>query len=187
MENIVTLSIIPRLQRIVDGTDQTGVSKDVGWQGGGGFRYYRLAPSMLEKDKWGQWVISKEYNASMLSEAMCKHMGFTYAPNENYYWMHGQSTESDYIYVTTNSLTHDHLRAISEEVGPNQTLLICCKAYNANPDAFDNITLKKIPQAVLKKCEWGKDDYSLNVTNLNPVKTSNPPQLDLFSLNGEED
>lgn len=178
--------IIPRLQRVINGADQTGVSKTVGWQGGGGFRYYKLAPSMLEKDKWGQWVISKKYNASMLSEAMCKHMGFTYAPNESYYWMHGQSTETDYIYVTTNSLTHDNLRTISEEVGPNQTLLICCKAYNANPDAFDNITLKKIPQAVLKKCEWGKDDYSLNVTNLNPVKTSNPPQIDLFSLNGEE-
>ncbi|WP_083868416.1 site-specific DNA-methyltransferase, partial [Bartonella queenslandensis] len=128
--------IIPRLQKVIDGTDQGGISKAVNWQGGGGFRYYRLAPSMLEKDQWGNWVISKEYNAAMLAEAMCKHMGFTYAPDESHYWMQGYSTETDFIYVTTNALTHEQLRAISEEVGPNRTLLICCKAFNAKADAF---------------------------------------------------
>jgi len=151
---------------VIDGTDQGGISKAVNWKGGGGFRYYRLAPSMLEKDKWGNWVISKKYNAAMLIEAMCKHMGFAYAPDETHYWMHGHSTETDLIYVTTSSLTHEQLRAISEEVSPKRTLLICCNAFNANAEAFDNLTLKKIPQVVLKKCEWGKDDYSLNVANL---------------------
>ena len=158
--------IIPRMKRIIDGSDQTGISKDVNWKGGGGFRYYRLAPSMLEKDKWGNWVISKDYNAGMLTEAMCKHMGFTYAPDESHYWMHGHSTETDFIYVTTSSLTHEQLRAISEEVGHNRTLLICCKAFNANAEAFDNLTLRRITQAVLTKCEWGKDDYSLNIAKL---------------------
>ncbi len=42
-------------------------TKAVGWKGGGGFRYYRLAPSLLEKDKWGNWVINQEYNAAMLA------------------------------------------------------------------------------------------------------------------------
>ncbi len=34
------------------------------------------------------------------------------------------------------------------------------------PDTFPNLTLKKIPKAVLSRCEWGKDDYSLQVENL---------------------
>ncbi|MEZ5814011.1 MAG: site-specific DNA-methyltransferase [Alphaproteobacteria bacterium] len=178
--------IIPRMKRIIDGSDQTGISKDVNWKGGGGFRYYRLAPSMLEKDKWGNWVISKDYNAGMLTEAMCKHMGFTYAPDESHYWMHGHSTETDFIYVTTSSLTHEQLRAISEEVGPNRTLLICCKAFNANAEAFDNLTLKKIPQAVLTKCEWGKDDYSLNVAKLQPAESDEQAEPDLFTEESEE-
>ena len=178
--------IIPRMKRIIDGSDQTGISKDVKWKGGGGFRYYRLAPSMLEKDKWGNWVISKDYNAGMLTEAMCKHMGFTYAPDESHYWMHGHSTETDFIYVTTSSLTHEQLRAISEEVGPNRTLLICCKAFNANAEAFDNLTLKKIPQAVLTKCEWGKDDYSLNVAKLQPAESDDKAEPDLFEEESEE-
>ena len=178
--------ILPRMIKVVDGKDDGGVSKDVNWKGGGGFRYYRLAPSMLEKDKWGNWVISKDYNAGMLTEAMCKHMGFTYAPDESHYWMHGHSTETDFIYVTTSSLTHEQLRAISEEVGPNRTLLICCKAFNANAEAFDNLTLKKIPQAVLTKCEWGKDDYSLNVAKLQLAESDDQAEPDLFAEESEK-
>ena len=122
----------------------------------------------------------------MLTEAMCKHMGFTYAPDESHYWMHGYSTETDFIYVTTSSLTHEQLRAISEEVGPNRTLLICCKAFNANAEAFDNLTLKKIPQAVLTKCEWGKDDYSLNVAKLQPTESDDQAEPDLLNQTSEE-
>ena len=39
------------------------------------------------------------------------------------YWRHGHSTERDFIYVTTQSLTHDALKKLSEEVGPERTLL----------------------------------------------------------------
>lgn len=158
--------ILPRLTRIVNGDDQTGISEEVSWKGGGGFRYYYLAPSLLQKDKWDNWIISDEYNAAMLSEAMCKLMGFTYEPNPEHYWIQGHSSETDFIYVTTSVLTHDQLKVISEEVGKNRTLLICCKAFKANQDVFENLTIRKIPAAVLVKCEWGKDDYSLNVANL---------------------
>jgi adenine-specific DNA-methyltransferase len=74
--------IIPRLKKVIDGEDPGGVTEATGWKGGGGFRYYRLAPSLLEKDKWGNWVINTEYNAAMLAEALCKLEGFTYAPSE---------------------------------------------------------------------------------------------------------
>lgn len=158
--------IVPRLRKVIDGEDQGGISKAVDWKGGGGFRYYRLAPSMLEKDKWGKWIISKEYNAAMLAEAMCKIMGFRYAPSEEHYWLHGHSTEADFIYVTTQTLDQSQLAAISEEVGDGRSLLICCCAFRAKAGEFSNLTLRKIPRAVLSKCEWGHDDYSLNIQNL---------------------
>jgi adenine-specific DNA-methyltransferase len=158
--------IVPRMNRVIDNEDPNGITETVGWGGGGGFRYYRLAPSLLEKDIWGNWIISGNYNAAMLTEAVCKLMGFTYAPSEQHYWIHGRSSESDFIYVTTQSLTHEQLKAIAAEVGDGRTLLICCKAFRANLDTFANLTVRKIPQAVLRKCEWGKDDYSLNVANL---------------------
>ncbi len=155
--------ILPRLRRVIDGQDGTGITEVEGWKGGGSFRYYRLAPSLLKKDKWGNWVISDAYNPEMLSEAVCKHMGFTYAPSADDYWNHGRSSERDFIYVTTANLTDKQLRALSEEVGPSRSLLICCKAFHApRADRFENLTVRKIPKAVLTRCEWGRDDYSLN-------------------------
>lgn len=160
--------VVPRLKKVIDGNDPGGVTEATGWKGGGGFRFYRLAPSLLEKDRFGNWVIAKEYNSAMLAEALCKHLGFTYAPSQDPadYWRHGHSTETDFIYVTTQSLTYDALKKLSEEVGPRRTLLVCCKAFNAKEDSFPNLTVKKIPHSILAKCEWGRDDYSLRIANL---------------------
>ncbi len=158
--------IVSRLKKVIDGDDQGGISKAVNWQGGGGFRYLRLAPSLLKKDDWGNWVINKEYNAEMLAEAMCKHMGFIYAPSQTQFWNHGYSTETDHIYVTTGSLAYDQLKRISEEVGNERTLLICCKAFMMDGADFPNLTLKKIPKVILNKCEWDHDDYSFTLNVL---------------------
>ncbi|MFZ2627480.1 MAG: site-specific DNA-methyltransferase [Rugosibacter sp.] len=184
--------IIPRLQKVIDGEDQGGISKAVGWQGGGGFRYYRLAPSLLEKDKWGNWVIHHDYNAAMLAEALCKLEGFSYAPSDAVYWQHGHSTERDFIYVTTASLTHEQLQQLADEVGPERSLLVLCTAFRVTgknaADAYPNLTVKKIPKQVLSRCEWGHDDYSLQVENL-PKESPKPCQQALFGnaggMNGE--
>lgn len=133
---------------------------------GGGFRYYRLGPSMLEKDDFDNWIITKEFNPAMLAEAMCKLQGFTYSPSDEHFWIHGHSTETDFIYVTTQFMTKDVLTKISDEVGDSRSLLICCSAFRVKPDAFANLTLKKIPKAVLHKCQWGQDDYSLEIKSL---------------------
>ena len=159
--------VIPRLQKVIDGEDKGGVTESTGWQGGGGFRYYKLAPSLMKKDQWDNWVINPEYNQEMLVEAMCKLEGYTYTPSETEYWNHGKGSETDFIYVTTQTLTDQQLQAISEEVGEGRTLLIIASAWRSkNIDRFTNLTLKKIPNSIIKACEWGHDDYSLNVQNL---------------------
>ncbi|TDA45926.1 site-specific DNA-methyltransferase [Burkholderia pyrrocinia] len=168
--------IVPRLNKVISGQDAGGITEAVNWKGGGGYRYFRLAPSLLGKDRWGNWVIQSDYNPEMLAEAVCKLMGFSYAPSEQYYWMHGYSSERDFIFVTTQSLTQDQLRAISEEVGDERSLLVCCKAFSARTDSFENLTIKKIPLAVLRKCEWGRDDYSLAVRNLPNAKPAEPSE-----------
>ncbi|MBB5221014.1 adenine-specific DNA-methyltransferase [Amaricoccus macauensis] len=159
--------IVPRLRSVIDGTDRGGVTDAMSWKGGGGYRFARLAPSLMEKDAWGNWVIRTEYNPAMLAEAMCKHFNYTYAPSTEHFWMHGHSSETSYIYVTTNSLTGEQLRALSDEVGEHRSLLICCKAFEEQgARAFTNLTIRKIPGAVLDRCEWGKDDYSLKIESL---------------------
>lgn len=175
--------IIPRMKKVVDGQDQGGITEAAGWKGGGGFRYYRLAPSLLEKDKWGNWVINKQYNAAMLTEALSKLEGFTYAPSDSIYWQHGHSSEQDFIYVTTQNLNHEQLQALSDEVGSGRSLLVLCSAFRGKSDRYPNLTIKKIPNAVLKRCEWGHDDYSLQVENLPKA----PPKAGQQALFGEEE
>ena len=158
--------IVPRLRKVVSGEDGGGVTESTGWKGGGGFRFLRLAPSLLGRDRWGNWVVSKDYRPEMLAEAVCKLEGFRYEPNLEVFWVHGRSTETDFIYVTTQNLSREQLQFICDQVGSERTLLICCSAFRAKRDEFPNLTLKKIPQAVLSRCEWGRDDYSLNVAAL---------------------
>ena len=177
MGNHAKTHIVPRLRKVIDNADKYGISDEIGWAGGGGFRFYRLAPSLLERDRWGNWIVAKEYNAAMLAEAMCKHMGFTYQPSQDAgeYWNHGVSSERSFIFVTTQALTNKMLAAISRDVGDDRHLLICCKAYAGDTSHFGNLTVRKIPQAVLSNCEWGRDDYSLRIANL-PV--SEPAEHD---------
>lgn len=167
--------IIPRLQKVIDGEDKGGISETVNWQGGGGFRYFKLAPSLIVNDRWGNPVVNPEYNATHLAEALCKLEGFNYAPSETQWWRHGHSSERDFIYVTTQNFSSNQLQALSDEVGSENSLLVCCAAFHGITAAkaserWPNLTLKKIPKMVLSRCEWGHDDYSLNVANL-PMAT----------------
>lgn len=163
--------IIPRLKKVIDGEDKGGITDSVNWQGGGGFRYFKLAPSLIINDHWGNPIINPDYNAAMLAEALAKLEGFSYAPSETRWWQHGHSSERDFLFVTTQSLSVEQLQALADDVGTEQSLLICCAAFRGITAAeaaqrWTNLTLKKIPKMILARCEWGHDDYSLNVANL---------------------
>ncbi|MDD5199457.1 MAG: site-specific DNA-methyltransferase [Terrimicrobiaceae bacterium] len=179
VEGTADTHIVPRLKKVIDGADSGGITEAEGWKGGGGFRYYNLAPSLLEKDKWGNWVINRQYNAAMLAEALCKLEGFNYAPSDAIYWQHGHSTERDFLYVTTAQLGHEQLAQLSDEVGSERSLLVLCPAFRGKTDRYENLTVKKIPKQVLSRCEWGHDDYSLDVENL-PKAPPKAGQQDLF-------
>ena len=181
--------IAPRLQKVIDGQDPGGVTQATGWQGGGGFRYYELAPTLLATDRWGNLVINPAYDAAMLSAAMCKLEGFAYAPSETLWWQHGHSSERDFIYVITQTLSAEQLEALADELGAERSLLVCCGAYRGVTAAqaaqrWPQLTIKKIPKMVKDRCEWGHDDYSLNVANLpmaqKPVGEV-AAQVDLFA------
>lgn len=156
-----------RLKRVISGEDNSGISKAQNWQGGGGFKFYELAPSLLNKDKYGNLVINKAYNADMLAAAMAKQEGFTYQPSTEQYWKQGYSSEHDYIFTTTQFLTAEALQHLHEQMAEDESLLICCTQFQPEcNNRYPNITLKKIPKMLLGRCEFGRDDYSLNIVPL---------------------
>lgn len=160
----VTTHCIPRLKKVIHGNDGLPLSDALDWHGGGGFKFYNLAPSLLRKDSFGNFVIDEQYNANMLAAAMCKHEGFKYSPDETVYWKQGKSTETDYIFVTTGFVTKEQLDAIHAQMTENESLLICAKSFAPGSEShYSNITIKKIPQMILGKCEFDKDNYDLNI------------------------
>jgi adenine-specific DNA-methyltransferase len=168
----------PRLKAVVDG-EHGGISKSVGWSGGGGFRYYHLAPSLLNKDAFGNWVISPEYNAQMLSAAVAKQEGFRYDPDPVLYWKQARSSEKDFLFTTTQFVTVELVDRIVSEMLEGETLLIACKAYQqACEKVSDRITIKKIPSMLFDRCEFGRDDYSLNIVNL-PNDETEDEEIDI--------
>ena len=155
-----------RLDKVIDGSDQGGISKSVNWKGGGGYRFYELAPTLVVTDKFGNPVINKEYNADMLAAAMALQEGFTYCPDDTFYWKQGKN-ENAYIFTTTSHVTADYLASIHSEMQDDEYLVIACKTYDSGIEKlYKNITVKKIPQVLLGRCEFGKDDYSLNIVNM---------------------
>lgn len=163
---------VPRLKMVTDGTDQGGISKAQNWEGGSGFKFYELAPSLLKEDKFGNLVINKEYNADMLAAAMAKQEGYTYQPSQEVYWKQGFGSETDYIYTTTQFMTVEALSAIHETMSEDETLLICCTSFQREcKQAFNNISIKKIPQMLLGRCEFDKDDYSLHIISAPEVES----------------
>lgn len=156
----------PRLDRVIANLDNSGISKATNWQGGGGYRFYELAPSLIVEDRFGNPVINKEYNADMLAAAMALHEGFEYAPDQNFYWKQGKN-ENAYIYTTTTHLTESYLDAIAKEMKDGEYLVIACKSYDSGIErAYNNIKVKKIPQYLLGRCEFGKDNYNLNIVDV---------------------
>lgn len=154
----------PRLHQVVDGTDQGGISKTVNWQGGGGYKFYELAPSLLKKDEFDNWIIEPKYDAEMLAEAMAKHEGYKFSPDENNVYKQGYSTEKDFIFTTTQFLSVELLNNIHNKLEDDESLLICATHFEEGVGSqFDNITVKKIPQILLNRCEFGRMEYNLNI------------------------
>ena len=153
-----------RMDLIIDGNEPGGITKDVDWNGGGGYKFYELAPTLINEDAFGQSVINKEYNSEMLASAIAIHEGFKYEPDKDCYWKQSKNDNNTYLYVTTNHLNEVILNGIRAEMKDDEFLVIVCKSYDEALKHYSkNITIKKIPQSLLKNCEFGADNYNLNI------------------------
>jgi adenine-specific DNA-methyltransferase len=165
-----------RLDGVVSGTDQSGISKVVEWKGGGAYKFYELAPSFIIKDEFGNPVIDGFYNDTKLIRAMCRLMNFTFKPSDIEYWKHGFGQGKNYLYVTTQFLTSGMVQQIVARLGVGETLIICPKKFEPGAEKIDDrITIKKIPQSVLISCHFGKKEYLL------PIKESAMEEVEIES------
>ena len=155
-----------RLDSIIGGTDNSGITKDAEWQGGGGYRFYEVAPTLINKDAFDEYVINEDYDANMLAAAVALHEGFHYQPDGELFWKQSVGNENSYLFVTTRHLNSTYLDSIKDTMEDGEYLIIACRSFDNGLDkAYDNIAVKKIPQMLLERCEFGKTDYNLNIVH----------------------
>lgn len=153
-----------RLDKIIAGDDNGGITKSVDWKGGGGYRFYELASSLINKDLFGEYVINPDYNADMLAAAVALHEGFSYQPSNELFWKQSVGNENSFLFVTTRHLTSPLLDSVKSTMEDGEYLIIACRSFESGLDkAYGNISIKKIPQMLLDRCEFGKTDYNLNI------------------------
>lgn len=141
-----------RLDRVIDGKDSNGVTKQYNWQGGGGYHFYELAPSLLVKnDKLPIYQINPSYTFEMLCEAICKIEGFRYKPQDVF---HGHSSEKRYIHITSEFINAGYIKSLSARLAEGQSLLIYGTKIQSDMVLPDNIEVKKIPKDLLEKCDF---------------------------------
>lgn len=141
-----------RLDSVIDDTDTSGISKAVNWEGGGGYHFYELAPSLLVKNnKLPVYQINPTYTFEMLCEAICKIEGFKYKPQDVF---HGHSSEKRFIHVTTEFVNAEYIRSLSQHLDEGQSLLIYATKIQSDMMLPDNIEVKKIPKDLLDKCNF---------------------------------
>lgn len=155
-----------RLDKVISGEDQGGISKAVNRQGGRGYIFYTLEPTLINLDSFGQSVINEAYSPDMLSAAAALHEGFIYKPDADLFWKQSVSSEKSFLFVTTRYVSAAYLQFIQNIMQEGEYLTIACTSFDsAAAKTCPNITVKKIPQMLLKKCEFGKTGYSLNIVH----------------------
>jgi adenine-specific DNA-methyltransferase len=155
-----------RLDKVISGEDKGGITKAVNWQGGGGYRFFELAPTLINTDPFGEPVINAEYSAEMLAAATALHEGFTYQPDNCLFWKQSFGNEKSYLFVTTRHLNSTYLDSIKDTMEDDEYLIIACCSFDAGLDkSYEHITVKKLPQMLLNRCEFGKSDYNLNIVH----------------------
>ena len=164
-----------RLDKVIDGEDEGGISKAVDWQGGGGYRFYELAGTLIKMDSYGEPVISEEYDGEKLAAAVALHEGYSYAPDNECFWKQAVGTEKSYLFTTTRAITMPYLDSIAQMMTPGEYLTIAATSFSDDLlGAYKNITLKNIPEMLLKKCTFGVDNYNLPIIN--------PPDADIEEM-----
>ena len=156
----------PRIDDAIANNDASGITKSVDWQGGGGYRFYEVAPTLINKDAFDEYVINEDYDANMLAAAVALHEGFHYQPDGDLFWKQSVGNENSYLFVTTRHLNSTYLDSIKDTMEDGEYLIIACRSFDNGLDkAYDNIAVKKIPQMLLERCEFGKTDYNLNIVH----------------------
>jgi adenine-specific DNA-methyltransferase len=134
---------LPRLKRVVSGEDQTGISRQVGWKGGGGFRYCVLGESLFAKDKdTGLVMINPKYTNGLLVAAVCNLEDFKLNNDSVFHGVRGDI----YAHVTEEKVTQAYLDGLVEQLPAGKALTVYCLKRATGLNVPPEVKVKRIPK-----------------------------------------
>jgi adenine-specific DNA-methyltransferase len=141
---------IPRLKKVVHGGDQRGISKQVKWVRGGGFKYFELGDSLFVRDSDLRLTVinPKMYNGALI-RAVLKIEGFRLLNPDNA--LHGISGTT-IAHVTEQYLSQAYIDILLNEIGEQaKFVIIYAKTISSKLKLPENVEVKRIPDILLKK------------------------------------
>lgn len=153
---------LPRLRRVIEGTDDVGVSKELGWRGGGGFRMLQVGASMFESDE-GLVYLADWMTNGRLSEATAAQLGYEYEPNAPFAGRKGKTR----LAVVDGVVNEDVVRLLVSALEEQERVVVC--GTGIDPDARavlrelrQGSTLRKIPAALLERYRSPRQKLALD-------------------------
>ena len=149
-----------RLKSVVDGSDQSGISKEVNWKGGGGFKYYKLGESLIT-NKDINWNLTYKQiaealfytkNFKMLDEKELEKNNIFIGRNLNERGVYALCTVSKDCEFIKSDEYFELIEKIKEQHKFTELNIYTNKAVNVRKiDQETNVFIRKIPQTILKK------------------------------------
>jgi len=147
---------LPRLTKVVAGSDPGGVTNQTSWTGGGGFRVLAVGPSMFEADG-GLVFLADAMTNGRLAEATAAQLGFEFEPMAPFSGRKGRSR----LAVIDGVVNDDVVRILASALGDGERVVIC--GTGIDPDARTVLrdlrpgsSLRKIPAALLAEYRAGQ-------------------------------
>src|SRR5207237_590689 len=116
---------LPRLQKVIAGDDSGGITEDVSWKGGGGFRMLDVAPSMFEAAD-GQVFLSDWATNGALAEVTAAQLHYDYAYDPPFCGRRGRSR----LAVVDGLVNDDVVRLLVNALAEDERLVACGTAID---------------------------------------------------------
>lgn len=147
---------LPRLKKVVAGDDPGGITSDVGWKGGGGFRVLDVSPSMFEADE-GLVFLADWMTNGDLAEATAAQLGFESEHDPPFVGRKGRAR----LAVVDGIVNESVVRLLASALPERERVVVCGTAIDpaARPilrNLRPGSTLRKIPSALLDEYRFSR-------------------------------
>lgn len=141
---------LKRMKNIIKG-EQTGISKEVGWKGGGGFKFYKLGEPVIvkHKDYPSIKLINPKYYNTALIKVICNLEGFKFRKKDKL--LHGvNKLGNKYTHITEQYVSQGYIDLLKSKLTDNEEIIIYCFNYDEKVVLPFNMIIKKLPTDLCK-------------------------------------